>query len=88
MINRDLYDSLVLQVCTASVVLLRNLGRTLLQVSHLATTDKYLSRPDILSTSVESFTNNYGNTGCGVFKRWVQNQKDFGLRINMLKEFY
>ena len=28
----------------------------------------------------------YGNTGCGVFKRGVQNQKDFCLRINILKE--
>ena len=25
----------------------------------------------------------YGNTGCGVFKRRVQNQKDFCLRINI-----
>ena len=88
MINRDLYDCLVLQVCTASVVLLRNLGRTLLQVSHLATTDKYLSRPDILSTSVESFMNNYGNTGCRVFKLWVQNKKGFCLRINIIKGNY
>ena len=27
----------------------------------------------------------YGNTGCGVFKQGVQNQKDFSLRINILK---
>ena len=27
----------------------------------------------------------YGNTDCGVFKRGVQNQKDFCLRINILK---
>ena len=25
----------------------------------------------------------YGNTGCGVFKRGVQNYKDFCLRINI-----
>ena len=25
----------------------------------------------------------YGNTGCGVFKQGVQNQKDFCLRINI-----
>ena len=30
----------------------------------------------------------YGNTGCGVFKRGVQNQKDFCLRINILKGNY
>ena len=30
----------------------------------------------------------YGNTGCGVFKRGVQNSKDFCLRINILKESY
>ena len=27
----------------------------------------------------------YGSTGCGVFKRGVQNKKDFCLRINKLK---
>ena len=27
----------------------------------------------------------YGNTGCGVFKRGIQNQKDFCLRINIPK---
>ena len=27
----------------------------------------------------------YGNTGCGVFKWGVQNQKGFCLRINILK---
>ena len=26
----------------------------------------------------------YGNTGCGVFKRGVQNQKDFCLRITYI----
>ena len=31
---------------------------------------------------------NYGNTGCGVFKRGVQNQKVFCLRINILKGSY
>ena len=30
----------------------------------------------------------YGNIGCGVFKRGVQNQKDFCLRINILKGNY
>ena len=30
----------------------------------------------------------YGNTGCGVFKRGVQNYKDFCLRINILKGNY
>ena len=30
----------------------------------------------------------YGNTGCGVFRRGVQNQKDFCLRINILKGNY
>ena len=30
----------------------------------------------------------YGNEGCGVFKRWVQNQKGFCLRINILKGNY
>ena len=30
----------------------------------------------------------YGNTGCGVFKRGVQNWKDFCLRINILKGNY
>ena len=30
----------------------------------------------------------YGNTGCGLFKRGVQNQKDFCLRINILKGNY
>ena len=30
----------------------------------------------------------YGNMGHGVFKQGVQNQKDFCLRINILKEFY
>jgi hypothetical protein len=28
----------------------------------------------------------YGNTGCGVFKRGVQNWKDFCIRINIPKE--
>ena len=27
----------------------------------------------------------YGNTGCGVFKRRVQNKKDFWIRINIPK---
>ena len=30
----------------------------------------------------------YGNTGCGVFKRGVQNYKGFCLRINILKANY
>ena len=30
----------------------------------------------------------YGNTGCGIFRRGIQNQKDFCLRINILKENY
>ena len=30
----------------------------------------------------------YGSTGCGVFKRGVQNQKDFWLRINIFKGFF
>ena len=30
----------------------------------------------------------YGNTGCGVFKREVQNLKDFCLKINILKGNY
>ena len=30
----------------------------------------------------------YGNTGCGVFKRGVQNQKKFCLKINILKGNY
>ena len=30
----------------------------------------------------------YGNTGCGVFKRGIQNWKDFCLRINKLKGNY
>ena len=30
----------------------------------------------------------YGNTGCGVFKWEVQNQKGFCLKINILKENY
>ena len=30
----------------------------------------------------------YGNTGCEVFKRGVQNWKDFCLRINILKGNY
>ena len=30
----------------------------------------------------------YGNTGCRVFKRGVQNLKDFCLRINVLKGNY
>ena len=28
------------------------------------------------------YTNNYENTGCGVFKGGIQNQKDFWLKIN------
>ena len=31
------------------------------------------------------YTSQYGNTGCGVFKRGVQNWKDFCLRINIPK---
>ena len=30
----------------------------------------------------------YGNTGCGVFRQGVQNQKGFCLRINILKGNY
>ena len=30
----------------------------------------------------------YGNTGCGVFKQGVQNQKDFCIRINIRKGNY
>ena len=30
----------------------------------------------------------YGNTGCGIFRRGIQNQKDFCLRINILKGIY
>ena len=30
----------------------------------------------------------YGNTGCGVFKRGVQNYKGFCVRINILKGNY
>ena len=30
----------------------------------------------------------YGNTGCGVFKRGIQNQKDFCIRINIPKGNY
>ena len=30
----------------------------------------------------------YGNTGCGVFKRGVQNQKDFCIRIDIPKGNY
>ena len=33
----------------------------------------------------KTITIQYGNTGCGVFKRGVQNQKGFCLRINILK---
>ena len=35
-----------------------------------------------------SWVNNYGSTGCRVFKRGVQNLKDFCLRINILKGNY
>ena len=34
------------------------------------------------------FSNYYGNTGCGVFKRRVQHYKEFCLRINILKGNY
>jgi len=30
----------------------------------------------------------YGNTGCRVFKRGVQNYKDFCIRINIPKDFF
>ena len=30
----------------------------------------------------------YGNMGCRVFKRWVQNKKDFRIRINIPKGNY
>ena len=30
----------------------------------------------------------YGNTGCGVFKRGIQNQKDFCIKINIPKGNY
>ena len=33
-------------------------------------------------------TGHYGNTGNGVFKRGVQNEKDFCLKINILKGNY
>jgi hypothetical protein len=33
-------------------------------------------------------TNTYGNTGCGVFKRGIQNYKNLCLRINILKGNY
>ena len=30
----------------------------------------------------------YGNMGCGVFKRGIQNYKDFCIKINILKGNY
>ena len=36
----------------------------------------------------QAYDAKYGNTGCGVFKWGVQNQKDFCLRINILKGNY
>ena len=39
-------------------------------------------------TQNKNLSGSYGNTGCGVFKRGVQNQKDFCLRINILKGNY
>ena len=38
--------------------------------------------------SLSKVSADYGNTGCGVFKRGVQNEKDFCLRINILKGNY
>ena len=35
-----------------------------------------------------SISTQYGNTGCGVFKRGVQNKKDFCIRINIFKGNY
>ena len=40
----------------------------------------------ILKGRIENFAHqDYGSTGCLVFKRGVQNSKDFCLRINILK---
>ena len=39
-------------------------------------------------TSFDSSYVDYGNTGCGVFKQEVQNQKYFCRRINTLKGNY
>ena len=34
---------------------------------------------------IANMYHDYGNTGCGVFKRGIQNLKDFCLRINIPK---
>ena len=46
---------------------------------------------DIFSSTVQwcqKDNEDYGNTGCGDFKRGVQNKEDFFLRINILKGNY
>ena len=51
----------------------------------------FLHRSPLLSTSKKLLRNmyhSYGNTGCRVFKRGVQNLKDFYIRINILKGNY
>ena len=42
-----------------------------------------MTRPANDSKKDASFSEDYGHTGCGVFKRGVQNLKDFYLRINI-----
>ena len=40
------------------------------------------------ASSNSAMSVHYGNMGCGVFKRGVQNQKGFCIRINILKGNY
>ena len=43
---------------------------------------------DLIFSLFQTWIVLYGNTGCGVFKRGVQNLKGFCLRINILKGNY